>query len=347
MTITTRNKKYLLAILFLWVICVLAIFSCKKDETSVPLEKEKDPGIHEKVDRGPATVFLDIDRKEISIAEHLNLTISVIVDENYEIKLPGFGERLEQFGIVDYHTRQPELIDDNRKKLSRSYELEPFLSGDYTIPPMLVRFWKKDEQETDAHKIETSEVEITVKSILPEDLKEYKLNDIIPPVNFPRSYLIWIWAGIAGAVICIVIIAVIIIKKRKKAKIENSVEKLPAHDQAYEELRILVEEDLINKGEIKLFYQRISGILRRYIENRFGLHAPEQTTEEFFAGMETRKDFPEQHKSQLKTFLNLSDLVKFAEYQPEMDTVQKTFDSCKAFIEETKDMGSGCETARS
>ena len=30
----------------------------------------------------------------------------------------------------------------------------------------------------------------------------------------------------------------------------------------------------------KEFYERISGILRHYIEDRFDLHAPERTTEE-------------------------------------------------------------------
>ena len=36
-----------------------------------------------------------------------------------------------------------------------------------------------------------------------------------------------------------------------------------------------------NKGRIKEFYERISNILRHYIEHRFDLHAPERTTEEF------------------------------------------------------------------
>ena len=33
---------------------------------------------------------------------------------------------------------------------------------------------------------------------------------------------------------------------------------------------------------VKSFYQQINEILRQYIENRYGIQAPEQTTEEFF-----------------------------------------------------------------
>ncbi len=326
------------AIVFLSMTCLISAVACKKDETTPTSEKEKDIGIHEKFDRGPATVTLDVDRKEITIADRLDLTISVVVDEDYEIRLPGFGERLEQFGIVDYHTTQPELLEGNRKKISRSYILEPFLSGDYTIPPMEVKFWKKGEQETGEHKIETSELTIKVKSLLPEDLKEVKLHEIKPPVKFPRSYLLWIWAGIAAAVIGIGVVATIaILKKRKKARMEDLESKIPAHELAYGELEKLVAEDLPQKGEVKLFYQRISGILRRYIENRFRLHAPEQTTEEFLAGLEIARDFPDKYKALLKTFLSYCDLVKFAEYQPKMEDIQKTFDSCKAFIEGTEE----------
>ena len=173
MTFSNPDNKFNLlraGIVLLLIACVLLTISCKKDETAATSEEEIDTGIHEKFERGPATVILDIDRKEITISERLNLMISVTVDEDYEIGLPGFGEKLEQFGIVDYHTTQPELLDNNRKKISRSYVLEPFLSGDYTIPSMEIRFWKKDGQESEAHKIETSEAEIKVKSLLPEVL---------------------------------------------------------------------------------------------------------------------------------------------------------------------------------
>jgi hypothetical protein len=316
----------------------LSSVSCKKEDTVTASKEEKDSGIHEEVDRGPATVTLDVDRKEITIAERLNLTISITVDEDYDIKLPGFGEKLEQFGIVDYRTTQPELIESNRKKVSRSYVLEPFLSGDYTIPPMVVKFWKKGDQEAGEHKIETSEVTVKVKSLLPEDFKDVSLNEIKPPVPFPRSYILWVWAAIATAVLVTgIVTTTVIVRKRKKAEGEGPGLKIPAHELAYGALKRLVDEDLPGKGEIKLFYQRISAILRRYIENRFGLHAPEQTTEEFLFGLENAPNFPDKYKTLLKNFLNHCDLVKFAEYQPRTEDIQNTFDSCRSFIEGTEE----------
>lgn len=316
--------------------CCLFVLSCKTDETTPSLENGRDAGVHEEYERGPARVTIDIDRQEITIAERLNLTLTIIVDEDYDTVLPGFGEKLEQFGIVDYHTTQPELIEDNRKKISRTYVLEPFLSGEYTIPPMTIKFWKKEESEAEAHHIETSQLTVKVTSLLPEDLKDVTLNKIKPPVPLPRSRTIWLWAGMIGAALILsMVVVMILIKRRKRTRGEDSGPSLPAHELAYDALDRLIKEDLINQGEIKIFYQRISGIVRQYIENRFRLRAPEQTTEEFLAGMETARDFPKEYQTLLKSFLKHCDLVKFAEYQPGPDDIQKTFDSCRAFIEGT------------
>ncbi len=321
---------------FLCVALIVSAFSCNKEEKRGTRGEEEEKGIHETEHRGPATLFLDIDRKEITVAERLNLKITVVIDEDYEVKLPGFGEKLEQFGIVDYHTTQPELTEDNRKEMSRSYVLEPFLSGEYLIPSMEVTFWKNGEEETEAHKIQTPEVTIAVKSILPEDLEEVRLNEIKPPVPFPRSYSLWIWVGIGSAlVVAGIAMAVILIRRRKRVE-EVWSQRVPAHELAYEELRRLVAEDLVKKGEVKVFYQRLSGIVRHYIENRFGLRAPEQTTEEFLTSLEAEQEFPGIYKPLLKTFLNHCDLVKFAEHEPRAEDIQKTFDSCKAFIKGTE-----------
>ncbi len=327
--------------IFMVVLCLIPTLSCKQSGKAPQQEAKKDTGIHEKVERGPATVTLDVDRKEISIAERLNLDIAVTVNEDYEIKLPPFGEKLEQFGIVDYHTSQPKLTGQNRKTVSRSYILEPFLSGEYTIPAMTIMFWKKGDRampatEPDAHRIETPEVTVRVTSLLPEDLKAVKLNEILPPVPLPRSHMIWLWA--AGGVILLALAfgGAMLWYKRRKSTALNGESQKPAHELAYESLQDLVRQDLIGKGEIKRFYQCVSDILRRYIENRFGLRAPEQTTEEFLAGLDRESNFPDQYKGLLNTFLRHCDLVKFAEYLPKTEDIQNTFDSCKAFIQGTE-----------
>ncbi|MCP4681914.1 MAG: hypothetical protein GY864_06260 [Desulfobacterales bacterium] len=299
--------------------------------------KETDTGIHKTFERGPVAVLLDVDKKEITLADRLNFKISVTADEAYEFELPKFGDKLEQFGIVDYQTTQPQLVENNRTQVARSYVLEPFLSGDYKIPPMKIIFWEKGKKETEPHEIETEELTIKVTSLLPEAKEDLKLHDIKPPVGLPRSPYFWIWIGGGVAVTLMLIIGFLLVRTYLRKKEEDENGRISAHDQAYMELEALVAKDLLGKGEIKLFYQKISNILRRYIENRFGLQAPEQTTEEFLAGIDAGDRLPEKYNPLLRTFLVHCDLVKFAEYKPTQDDIQKTFDSCKAFIAETRE----------
>jgi len=331
------KKKALGPIAAILALIMLALPSCNKKE--IGDTKAKDSlGIHRIFERGPVTVKIDIDKEEMTIADRLNLAISVTAAEDFEIELPGFGEKLEQFGIVDYYTTQPKLVDDNKKMITRSYVLEPFLSGDYTIPSMKVRFWERGKEETEQHEVETSEIIIKVKSLLPETIGEKKLHDIKPPVRYPVSYAIWIWSGSIACIVAAVSIAVFIfVRKRKQAMTGKVISKIPAHELAFDRLEKLVSENLIEKGEIKRFYEGISDILRRYIENRFSINAPDQTTEEFLAGLKTREDFPDNYQLLLKAFLTHCDLVKFAEHQPETTDIENTFESCKEFIMGTKE----------
>jgi hypothetical protein len=323
---------------FLFIICLLFILSCESGDTGPDRSLEKTGGIHELIERGPVQVTLDVDKKEISIADRINLKISVDIEEDYEVEMPAFGDKLEQFGIVDYHNTRPELKNNNRKLLSRSYVLEPFLSGDYKIPPMKISFFKKDGETANRHYAETPEITIKVKSLLPEDIEGLELNEIIPPLPYPGSYKVWVWTG-AGILMASLLALLFLFYRRRVNSRESTDIRLKAHEIAYNELKALVDENLIEKGDIKQFFLRLSAIVRRYIENRFGLRAPEQTTEEFLSGLEAASDFPAEFKPLLNNFLKYSDLVKFARFKPGNEDIQKSFDSCKAFIQGTEEQG--------
>jgi hypothetical protein len=323
--------------MILLLIALTGVTACRQGRKIQKQSKSTDSGIHKTYEHGPATCLLDVDKSEITIADRLKLTITFISDPGYEAELPPIGEKLSQFGIVDYHTTAPELTEDGKTKISRYYVLEPFLSGDYTIPAMAVGFQKTGEKDKDPHTIQTEDISIKVTSLLPEKLKDMTLHDIQPPVALPRTIALWMWfAGIGGCLLIAGTAMFFNIRKRRRVATIQAEIYLSPHEQAYQELERLIAQDLIEKGEIKPFYHGISIILRRYIENRFGIHAPELTTEEFLEGLKIDTTFPAAYQGLLKHFLVHCDLVKFAAHQPTTEDIQNTFDSCKKFIEETK-----------
>ncbi len=308
--------------------------SCSQDEPSAPDAQKYD--IEKEYQRGPATVRLKIDHKEITIADRIQLVLQAVVDEDYEVELPKFGDKLEQFGIVDYRSRPPVLADDGRVSTEKTYVLEPFLSGDYKIPPMKIAFWKRAEKEPKRHEIETEELTVQVKSLLPEKAAELKIKDIAGPVELPRPKRAWGYVTAVGAVTLLAVVAVLWAWRRHRKGGAPVAPRIPAHELAYRELERVIAENLIDSGQVKMFYVRVSDVLRHYIENRFGLHAPERTTEEFLSELQMSDTLTPEHNRLLTAFLNHCDLVKFAELQPDTGQIQKTFDACRQFIMETQ-----------
>ncbi len=325
------------------LLALVACAGCEKKETADQESDADEPAIEQEHERGPVALRLTVDKDQITIAQGIRLTLEARVREPYKAELPAFGEKLEQFRIKDYRTPAPELVDEGVVRLARTYELEPFLSGTYTIPPMTVTFRKPDEDKR--HEIQTDKAEIEVTSLLPEDAAALAIRDIAPPVDLPRPAPTW-WIAAAGGAAALLAALACGIWWRRNKRPAAAARARPAHDVAYDALEALVAAKLIEAGEIKEFHVRLSQILRRYIEDRFGLHAPERTTEEFLRERQTADALAAGHKELLSQFLRHCDQVKFAQFQPATEEIQHAFDACKRFIAETAPTEAGGETAR-
>lgn len=283
--------------------------------------------------RGPVVFRVKVEKGEIALTDRLRLLLQVQAKEEEEIKLPAFGDKLDDFAIVDYTSPPPRLIAPGEILLERSYLLEPFLSGDYVISPMTVVFQKKGSQEK--HEIASEPISIRVKSVLSTDGKDLAIRDIAPEIEVPRRLSPWIYGlAIAGWILLLAGIGYYY-WVRKRTPIP-----LPPHptpkEIAARELAQLLAEDLPRRGAYKLFYERLSGILRHYIENQFGLHAPERTTEEFLEELRTSDVLAANHKILLRDFLRHCDLVKFAAHEPTTSEIEGAIGACRRFLEESK-----------
>lgn len=309
--------------------------ACRSESGTEINQSNTTAGIYKRIEKGPVSVSIDTDKKEMTVSERLLLTVSATCGEEWIVSLPDIDEKFGEFAIVDYNTTRPALTGKKQKTISRSYLLEPFLAGDYIIPPIHVAF-RKDEKKYD---IKTPEINIAVTSLFPSSLSkeksELEIHDIKPPVVLPLSFSIWVWIVILF-VIGILIVGLVIIFRRRRIKNGEEIRVDPA-ETALRELEKLALEKLEEKGESKRLYHRVSNILRRYIEQCFGIRAPEQTTEEFLTGLEKGSGFPDNYNRLLKDFLRYCDLVKFAELRPQAIDIQNAFRSCREFIDGTRE----------
>ena len=305
-------------------------------------EKKTDEGvgksefeIDKKFERGPLTVHVRTDKSTMTIAETVLLQLEAAIEPGYEVRMPKVVEVLENFGMVDWDNLGDKLDQNNRVVSTYQYRLEPFLSGTFAIPALTFDFYDVNNPEEKKYELTTEPIDIEVTSLLGEHRAELKIEDIEDVIEVPKkaSYW-WVWLLIvislmgAGTGLWLYL-------RRKRVKELIRLFK-PAHELAYERLRALIKEDLVTAGKTKEFYERISNILRHYIEHRFSLKAPERTTEEFLVELAHTDVLAASDKERLGEFLQHCDLVKFAKHNPTTEQIQKTFDLVKDFIERTK-----------
>ncbi len=83
------------------------------------------------------------------------------------------------------------------------------------------------------------------------------------------------------------------------------------------------------------FCTTVSEIARTYLEERFGLKAPERTTEEFLAELPRNAVLESRHKALLSDFLTSTDLVKFARFEPGRRELEELHAAALRLVEET------------
>ncbi|MFO1523787.1 MAG: VWA domain-containing protein [Kiritimatiellia bacterium] len=79
---------------------------------------------------------------------------------------------------------------------------------------------------------------------------------------------------------------------------------IPPHVVALRELEALKASGVIERGESEPFFVAISSILRRYVEDRFHVRAPEMTTEEFIEAAAGSRELAPAHQLLMREFLD-------------------------------------------
>jgi hypothetical protein len=325
-----RNKR-LLFYTFTACTLILGWAGCEKDAQRAGETKEF--AIDKLYERGPLSVHVRLDKDKINISETVLLELEATIKPGYEVEMPKVEQVYENFGIVDWDNPGDRLDENNNVVSSYQYRLEPFVSGDFSIPAFTFEFRDVNSVEEKKYELITEPIEIEVASLLGEQRENLTIADIEDVVEMPETVSLW-WVWVVGAIAVIGVGSWLYLRRKGYTELVRIFK--PAHEIAYERLKALVADDLIKAGKIKEFYERISDILRHYIEHRFELRAPERTTEEFLTELAVTDVLAESDKELLGEFLKHCDLVKFAKHEPGTEQIQKTFDSVKDFIEKTK-----------
>jgi len=319
-------------------LAAMLVAGCAKDATNEESTTDAAKPAVAEVDRGPVHLKVIAAKDTITIAERLDLRVEVTADPEIEVKLPDFGESLAQFQIRDYHELPVEVGEDGKRTYAQAYDLDIFLSGEYTIPGITAKYRVSNPEAADAPfaELTTEPLTINVTSMLEGEFDPQEFRDVKAAATLPVERDWWTIASmIAGGVLAVVAIIVLMVWWARRARRPADLIRIPPHEWALEQLRALANAGLVEKGEVQDFYYRLSEIERRYIERRFGLMAPERTTEEFLIEMRAGSALEPAHQIALGDFLEACDMVKYARHDPTANEIETVFNTARDFILQT------------
>lgn len=252
-----------------------------------------------------------IDSAKIKIGSQFNLILKATVDTSARVNFPE-GKNFGQLEVLESYP-----VDTVKKgamyELVKKYGLTQFDSGRYVIPPLPVIINNKN--------IKSDSLVVEVANIKVDTLKQ-KMYDIKAVIGNESAS--WLWLYIVLGVLALAGIGYGIywyIKKRKKQPKKEEVIYTSPIEKATIQLQNLEKEELLQRGEVKDYYSRLTDIARTYIEEAIHVPAMESTTTELIeamrvAVMRKKMNLSQETFEQLERVLRTADMVKFAKSRP-------------------------------
>ncbi len=269
-------------------------------------------------------VQASVDKPRVAVGERLRYTVVVEHPSSLAVTIAPL-ELPSDVWSVETTPSRPQMGNGRDSSVA---VLMPYKAGTQTIPAPIVRYRAADAER----EARGEPLTVTVDSALPADWQSQDIRGIKPPL-----FLAWRWIVPLGLLLAALGTAWIAWRRRRRP-IESTPAPppVPPHVAALRELEQLEREALLAQGHAEAYYVRLSAIVRRYVEGRFGLRAPEMTTEEFLSASTRSMALLSSHRQLLNDFLRQSDLVKFARYQPSAHEADQALAAARRLVEETK-----------
>lgn len=293
-------------------------------------------------------VTASFDSTRILIGDQINFSVTVDQPSSARLSIPHFRDTLiKNIEILSGPQIDTLPADDGRIRITGKYLVTSFNTGLYRIAPVFAEL--SDENGIKRYYSDYSILEVARVKIAPPDTSA-KIFDIIAPYRAPVTLgeiLPWLLIIIVTAAIVWLVIKYLKTREKSvKAVVAPEIHE-PAHVIAFRDLENLRDEQLWQKGEVKIYYSRLTEIVRQYLENRYEVDSLEMTTSETLKALEGKGLKKDRAYNTLKSVLTGADLVKFAKYKPDPVENDMSYNDSWEFVEMTKQQYAGAEMAGS
>jgi len=279
-------------------------------------------------------VEASIGKVTLPMGDQTTLHITAHLQAKDDVTFPTLPDSIGKLQILK--ALKPDTSFDKNnlqaETITRNYTITSFTPGTYFIPQFTLKS-KTASYTTDSLMVQFTPVAVdTTKGIY----------DIKQPIAVNYTSMDWLqdnWYWIVVPLLIIGLIAGFVYYWMKRPKKQDDilpkVPAVPSYVTALNKLNELRDKKLWQQGEVKLYHSELSDTLREYLEERYGINALEQTSDEIIASIK-RLSIPADGRNKLSQILVTADLVKFAKEQPLPHENDQVMDSAIDFIMQTK-----------
>lgn len=257
-------------------------------------------------------------------------------------------DSLEMLSFIDAQTTwvlaaDPEIEDvrhDGVRRREYVFEIVPFETGRVFVPEIAITYTADDGSSNTAF---SQAVWVHVNSVLSGDGSASALRDIKPPValSVPRTIVI------SGGLLLLVLLGALgwWLWRRYSRRVQRLFGRhLSPPERALKAIDDLEDEGLIEQKRFKEFYTRLVDVLRGYLQEAYGVHAADLTSNELLSEMDRLAEEVETHHlddyrravARLVEVINEADMVKFARYLPSAAQSRRSVQAAKDVVTYTR-----------
>lgn len=278
---------------------------------------------------GPVRAFVETVPKAVRLDRSLHLCVRIAAPSEIDVSLPAIEGRIEGFTVEAVFDEEPVREGPVTVRRRRA-QLSPVISERYRLAPLAVQYTDHGRNPAVRGWFPTREVVFEVVPPLRAPPAELGARAMRPVPIPPSPAQAGAWSGLA-------VLALVLATGLGRAALAMSrlvrQHRMSPRGQALRELRRLLASSLVADGRCKDFYVELTMVVRRYIERRHAVRAPEQTTEEFLAGVADDPRFAPDRVRLLRDLLSGADLVKFAARVPDRRTIDGAVAAARGYID--------------
>jgi len=278
----------------------------------------------------PPDISVALDKQTITLGDPVNFTLTIRYDSTLRLISPAIGATLGNLTVLKDSTAVDGTIVDGRKLYERHVRVTAFETGDQWAPSLSGELVDTDGVSTEW---QTDSLSLSVQSMLGDlNPDSVDIQGLKSQYEVPIST--WLWWAISAFILLAAVASWWFFRRRRRIEEEATAPVIPAWESALGSLQGMREEiDPATDGG-RVWYFRLSEILRRYLDGRYGWESIEETTTETIRRLPDAP-FDGEHRERVKEFFNLADRVRYAKMAAKVGRPEVDWDWVRTFVEHT------------